>query len=177
MGSQKFAKETGISAELGREFINKYRHKYSKVFEYLENTKKRAIAQGYVSTILGRRRYFNFTTQEVNQLRGREPKAINLDELKLNNIDAQLLRGAANAPIQGSSADIIKIAMIQIHKILQNYQAKLILQVHDELVFEVPTQELEELQSKIKSTMENAVKLTVPLVVEVSYGKNWMDTK
>ncbi|MEO0686881.1 MAG: DNA polymerase, partial [Cyanobacteria bacterium J06649_11] len=91
--------------------------------------------------------------------------------------DAGLLRAAANAPIQGSSADIIKIASIKIHELLQDYQARLLLQVHDELIFEVSPQELEELQVKIKSVMENAIELSVPLLVEASAGNNWMEAK
>jgi DNA polymerase-1 len=95
----------------------------------------------------------------------------------LGAYDAGLLRSAANAPIQGSSADIIKIAMIQMHEVLRDYQAKLLLQVHDELVLEVPPDEWEELQIKIKSVMENAVQLDVPLVVDVHQGENWMEAK
>jgi DNA polymerase-1 len=95
----------------------------------------------------------------------------------LDQYDAGLLRAAANAPIQGSSADIIKIAMVEMHEVLQNYQARLLLQVHDELIFEVPPDEWEELQPKIKSTMESAIELSVPLVVDVHAGQNWMDTK
>ncbi|MEM8778113.1 MAG: DNA polymerase, partial [Cyanobacteria bacterium P01_G01_bin.49] len=77
----------------------------------------------------------------------------------------------------GSSADIIKIAMVKIQNILENYQAKLLLQVHDELVFEVPPQEWKTLQLEIKETMENAVALIVPLLVEIHSGKNWMEAK
>ncbi|MCU0536368.1 MAG: DNA polymerase [Hydrococcus sp. Prado102] len=139
--------------------------------------KKEAIANGYVTTIFGRRRYFDFTSEQFYRLRGRNPDEIQLNELKPNNTDAQLLRAAANAPIQGSSADIIKIAMIKLHEILQSKQARLLLQVHDELIFEVPSDEWEELQPQIKSTMENAVNLSVPLVVDVRAGKNWMETK
>jgi DNA polymerase I len=95
----------------------------------------------------------------------------------LGAFDAGLLRSAANAPIQGSSADIIKVAMTRMHEILRNYQARLLLQVHDELVFEVPPDEWEELQVHIKSTMENAVELSVPLMVDVRAGDNWMETK
>ena len=84
---------------------------------------------------------------------------------------------AANAPIQGSNADIIKIAMVRLHEVLKNYQARLLLQVHDELVFEIPPNEWEELQPQIKSVMENAVQLSVPLLVEARVGENWMDTK
>lgn len=91
--------------------------------------------------------------------------------------DAGLLRSAANAPIQGSNADIIKIAMVRLHEVLKNYQAHLLLQVHDELVFEIPPDEWKELQPQIKSVMENAVELSVPLLVEARVGENWMDTK
>lgn len=177
MGAQRFARASGLSAKTGKDFIEKYREKYAKIFTYLEQMKKEAIANGYVTTIFGRRRYFNFDNENLQKLRGHAPDTIDLDKLKLSNIDAQLLRAAANAPIQGSSADIIKIAMIKLHEILQTYQAKLLLQVHDELVFEVPLQEWEELQPQIKSTMENAANLSVPLVVEVRAGKNWMEAK
>jgi DNA polymerase-1 len=177
MGAQRFARSSGLSVELGKDFIEKYRQKYARVFAYLERMKQEAIAHGYVTTIFGRRRYFDFASDNLNKLRGSNPDAINLKELKPNNNDAQLLRAAANAPIQGSSADIIKIAMIKLHQILQNYQARLLLQVHDELIFEVPADEWEQLQPQIKSTMENAVELSVPLVVDVRAGKNWMDAK
>ena len=102
---------------------------------------------------------------------------MDLDEINYTYQDAQLLRAAANSTIQGSSADIIKIAMVKIHQILQNYQAKLLLQVHDELVFEIPQNEWSDLQGKIQSTMEEAVSLSIPLVVEVNHGNNWMEAK
>ncbi|NJM87664.1 MAG: DNA polymerase I [Hydrococcus sp. RU_2_2] len=177
MGAQRFARSSGLSVELGKDFIEKYRQKYARVFAYLEKMKKEAIANGYVTTIFGRRRYFDFASDHLNKLRGCNPDDIKLNELKPNNTDAQLLRAAANAPIQGSSADIIKIATIKLHQILQSKQARLLLQVHDELIFEVPSEEWEELQPQIKSTMENAVNLSVPLVVDVRAGKNWMDAK
>ena len=177
MGAQRFARESGLSAEKGKEFIDKYRQKYAQVFAYLEGVKKEAIARGFVTTILGRRRYFNFASESLRKLRGSNPEDINLAKLKFSHFEAQLLRAAANAPIQGSSADIIKIAMVKLHQILQNYQARLLLQVHDELVFEVPPDEWSELQPQIKSAMENAVELSVPLMVEVHAGKNWMEAK
>ncbi|TFI53103.1 DNA polymerase I [Mastigocladus laminosus UU774] len=178
MGSLKFSRSTGVDRNLANEFIKRFSKRYPKVFEYLEGLKKQAIAQGYVETILGRRRYFQFTTNTLRQLKGSNPQEIDLGKLKnLGNYDTGLLRSAANAPIQGSSADIIKIAMVKLHEILQNYQARLLLQVHDELVFEIPPQEWEELQIQIKSTMENAVQLSVPLVVDVRAGDNWMETK
>jgi DNA polymerase I len=178
MGSLKFSRSTGVDKALANEFIKRFSKRYSKIFEYLEGLKKQAIAQGYVETILGRRRYFEFTSNNLRNLKGSNPEDIDLSKLKnLGAYDAGLLRSAANAPIQGSSADIIKIAMVRLHEILQNYQARLLLQVHDELVFEVPPSEWEELQPQIKSVMENAVQLRVPLLVDVRAGENWMETK
>ncbi len=177
MGAQRFAREAGVSADQGRKFINRYRETYSQVFNYLESMKKAAIADGFVSTIYGRRRYFEFSSPDLRKLRGSDPQSLDLDSLEINYTDAQLLRSAANAPIQGSSADIIKIAMIQLDKILANYQANLLLQVHDELIFEMPPQEWEVLENKIKTTMEEAVSLSIPLVVEIHSGKNWMEAK
>ncbi|MDJ0619340.1 MAG: DNA polymerase I, partial [Calothrix sp. MO_192.B10] len=177
MGSVKFSRSIGVDKALANEFIKKFYTRYPRVFTYLDQVKKQAIAQGFVETILGRRRYFTFTGNSLQRLKGCNPDDIDLGKLKkLGAYDAGLLRSAANAPIQGSSADIIKIAMIQMHQVLQNYQARLLLQVHDELVLEVPPDEWEELQVEIKSVMENAVKLDVPLVVDVRQGENWMET-
>ncbi len=178
MGSLKFSRSTGIDKNVANEFIKRFNDRYPQVFAYLEGVKKQAISQGYVETILGRRRYFEFTINSLRKLKGSNPEDIDLSKLKnLGAYDAGLLRSAANAPIQGSSADIIKIAMVQIHEVLRNYQARLLLQVHDELVFEVPRDEWEELQPQIKSVMEGAVNLSVPLLVEVRAGDNWMETK
>ncbi|BAY36777.1 DNA polymerase I [Nostoc sp. NIES-2111] len=178
MGSLRFSRSTGIDKNVANEFIKRFNERYAKVFAYLEGMKKEAIAQGYVETILGRRRYFDFTSNSLRKFKGNKPEDIDLSKLKnLGAYDAGLLRAAANAPIQGSSADIIKIAMVQIQEVLKKYQARLLLQVHDELVFEVPPHEWEELQPQIKSVMEGAVNLTVPLVVDVRAGENWMETK
>ncbi len=178
MGAQRFAREAGVSSAQGKTFIERFNQRYPQVFAYLQQLQREAIAQGYVETILGRRRYFRFNSNSLLKYRGNNPKDIDLDQLKgLDQNDAGLLRAAANAPIQGSSADIIKIAMVNVHKLLQNYQARLLLQVHDELIFEVPPDEWEELQPKIRQTMESAVELSVPLVVDVHAGKNWMEAK
>jgi DNA polymerase-1 len=178
MGSLKFARSTGVDKANASEFIKRFNERYPQVFAYLQKVKKEAISQGYVETILGRRRYFDFTSKSLKELKGRNLEDINLSKLKnLGAYNAGLLRSAANAPIQGSSADIIKIAMVQLHEVLRNYQARLLLQVHDELVFEVPPQEWGELQLQIKSVMENAMSLSVPLVVDVRAGDNWMETK
>ncbi len=178
MGAQRFARETGMKAAEGKVFIERFNLQYPKIFAYLQRIQQEAIARGYVETILGRRRYFNFTSDRLRQLRNCKPEEIDLDNLRgLSANDAGLLRAAANAPIQGSSADIIKIAMARLHQLLHSYQARLLLQVHDELVFEVPPNEWQELQPQISSLMESALELSVPLVVDVRAGQNWMETK
>lgn len=178
MGAQKFARSVGVSVTESKEFLDRYKRQYSQVFDCLDNFKKEATARGYVETILGRRRYFHLEADSLRQLKGSNPEAIDLDYLNRLNLNySQSLRAAANAPIQGSSADIIKKAMVKMHDILLSYRARMLLQVHDELVFEVPRDEWEKLQPLIKSTMENAVELTVPLVVDIHAGENWMEAK
>jgi DNA polymerase-1 len=114
---------------------------------------------GYVQTVLGRRRYLKDINSANAIVRGGAE------------------RNAVNAPIQGSAADIIKIAMINIYKKLssENWKSKMLLQVHDELVFDVHHTELEKIQPMIKHEMENAFKLDVPLDVEIGVGKNWLE--
>jgi len=177
MGAQKFARSAGVTSAEGKKFIQRFYRRYPGVFAYLERVKKEAIGRVYVETILGRRRYFEFENRSLQKMKGRAPEEIDLNKLNLGRNDAGILRAAANAPIQGSSADIIKIAMVKLHEVLQNYQGRLLLQVHDELVFEVPSEEWEILQSEIKTTMESAIELTVPLVVDIHAGKNWMEAK
>lgn len=180
MGAQRFAREAGFTVAKGKTFIQRFNARYSQVFKYLETQKKEAIAHGYVSTILGRRRYFTFESYTLRQLQAKQvsPADINLKKFgRLSLRDSQNLRAAANAPIQGSSADIIKIAMVKVHNLLQDYQARLLLQVHDELVFEIPPDEWEELQPQICQTMETAVELSVPLIVDIHSGNNWMEAK
>ncbi|MEM9091827.1 MAG: DNA polymerase I [Cyanobacteria bacterium P01_F01_bin.53] len=177
MGATRFAREMGVHRLEAKTFIDRFNDRYSQVFEYLQQMQREAIANGYVQTIAGRRRYFNFTTRSLQALKGTDPDEIDLSSLRTNGYDAASLRAAANAPIQGSSADIIKVAMIQLHDLLKDYQAKMLLQVHDELLFEVPPEEWDELKPKIESTMESAVKLAVPLKVDANAGKNWMEAK
>ena len=114
---------------------------------------------GYVTTVLDRRRYLKDINSRNAVVRGAAE------------------RNAVNAPIQGSAADIIKIAMINIHNKLKtgNYKTRMLLQVHDELVFDVYKPELEEMQTLIKTEMENAFKMDVPLDVEVDTGLNWLE--
>ncbi|MEO0757075.1 MAG: DNA polymerase I [Cyanobacteria bacterium J06648_16] len=177
MGAQRFAREAGVSRTEAKTFIDRFNDRYSQVFEYLQQMEREAIAQGYVETIKGRRRYFNFTSESLQRLKGTDPNGIDLSRLKRNGYDAGLLRAAANAPIQGSSADIIKIAMIRLHELLKDYDARLLLQVHDELVFEVPAEEWQTLEAKVIEAMEQAVTLSVPLKVEANAGANWMEAK
>jgi DNA polymerase I len=178
MGAQRFAREAGVRSSEAKLFIEKFNDRYSQVFAYLQQMQREAIGHGFVETILGRRRYFNFGSETLRRMRGTDPSKIDLTKIKTRDqYDAGLLRAAANAPIQGSSADIIKIAMVKLHELLTGYQARLLLQVHDELVFEMPTEEWQELQPQIKSAMESAVDLSVPLLVEIHAGGNWMETK
>ena len=138
-----------------------------------------ALSRGYVETIFGRRRPFNFDRNGLGRLLGKEPLEINLDVARRGGMEAQQLRAAANAPIQGSSADIIKVAMVQLQAALQNQglPAQLLLQVHDELVLEVQADAMETTRELVRQTMENAVQLSVPLVAETGEGANWMETK
>lgn len=178
MGAQRFAREAGVSYSQAKLFIERFYERYPGVFAYLKRMERLAIAQGYVETILGRRRYFNFDSLSLRQLRHKDiQEDLNLSELKVSQYDRGLLRAAANAPIQGSSADIIKIAMIRLHDMLQSYQARLLLQVHDELIFEMPPAEWELLQPQIQSLMQDAVSLSIPLVTEIHAGQNWMEAK
>ncbi|MBW4652706.1 MAG: DNA polymerase I [Kaiparowitsia implicata GSE-PSE-MK54-09C] len=178
MGAQRFARESGFSNAEAKMFIDRFYERYSNVFGYLQQMQRAAIAHGYVETILGRRRYFNFNSEGLKALRGSNPDSIDLDKLRYRDqYDAQSLRASANAPIQGSSADIIKLAMIQLHKLLKGRNANLLLQVHDELVFEIDPAEWDDLKPQIREAMESAVNLSVPLRVEMNAGNNWMDAK
>jgi DNA polymerase I len=178
MGAAKFAREASLPVATGKDFIQKYYDRYAGIFSYLERVKQQAISQGYVETICGRRRYFQFESGRLRKLKGTPIADIHLDTLgNLGLNDSSALRQAANAPIQGSSADIIKLAMINLQQILPQYQAKMLLQVHDELIFEMPTTEWHILKTQITTTMENAVDLSVPLVVEIGQGENWMAAK
>jgi DNA polymerase I len=178
MGAAKFGRETGVKTSEAKIFIDKFYDRYPGIFDYLERVKREAIALGYVETVCGRRRYFKFESGKLRGLKGSDPNSIDLNSLgNLGQLDAGYLRAAANAPIQGSSADIIKLAMIAIDKLLEPYQAKMLLQVHDELVLEIPQDEWEELEPKIKQVMEGAIDLSVPMVAEIGSGANWMDAK
>ncbi|MCP9823643.1 DNA polymerase I [Cyanobium sp. L1E-Cus] len=179
MGAQRFARETGVSQADAKEFLGKYKQRYPKVFAFLELQERLALSRGYVETILGRRRPFHFDPNGLGRLRGKDPLEIDLEVARRGGMEAQQLRAAANAPIQGSSADIIKLAMVQLHRELEAAQlpARLLLQVHDELVLEAAPEALEAVLTLTRETMERAVALSVPLVVETGVGPNWMEAK
>ena len=179
MGAQRFARSTGVSIIEAKYFLSRFKERYSAVFNFLEYQERLALSQGFVETLLGRRRYFHFNKNGLGRLLGTPADDIDLTTARRAGMEAQQLRAAANAPIQGSSADIIKVAMIQLHSALKQtgLAAKILLQVHDELVLEVDPKDLEETKLLVQKTMENAVKLSVPLIVETGVGVNWMEAK
>ncbi len=151
--------QTSLSRSEAKELIDTYYKTYPKLRNYMSEQVDFAREHGYVQTILGRRRYLKDINSANAVVRGAAE------------------RNAVNAPIQGSAADIIKIAMINIHKRLKerNYKSKMLLQVHDELVFDVYKQELEEIKTLIKTEMEGAYTLAVPLDVDLGLGDNWLE--
>jgi DNA polymerase-1 len=148
---------TELSREEASQFINTYFEKHQGVKEYVEATKRQARERGYVETILGRRRYI----PEINSSNAQ--------------VRAAAERMAINMPVQGTAADIIKLAMIGIQREMdkRGLRSRMLLQVHDELLFEVPEEELEEMKGLVLEVMPDALKLSVPLTVEVKTGKNW----
>ena len=149
--------QTGFSAEEGARFIETYFGRYPSIRDYIEGTKEEVRAKGYVETKLGRRRYIH------------EARSGN------RNVRASGERMAVNMPIQGTAADIIKIAMIDIQNRLDDLDmaTKMILQVHDELIFEAPNEEMEQLRALVMELMPSAMTLKVPLEVEVKTGYRW----
>ena len=150
-----------ISASEAKKYIDKYLDLYPEVNEYMKNIIAKTRETGYVRTLLNRKR--------------------EIEEIKNTNhlIRSMGDRMALNTPIQGTSADILKMAMIEIHKKLmeKNYKSKMILQVHDELIFDVTEDEFDTIKDLVKTTMENIYKLSVPLKVSTDSGKNWYDAK
>ena len=179
MGAQRFARATGVSQAEAKEFLSRYKQRYPKVFLFLEWQERLALSQGYVETLMGRRRPFHFDPQGLGRLKGKDPADIDLDVARRGGMEAQQLRAAANAPIQGSSADIIKKAMVDLQRRLDAEQlpAQLLLQVHDELVLECDPASEAAVIKAVRETMEQAVSLDVPLLVEVGCGPNWMEAK
>jgi DNA polymerase-1 len=160
-GAHALSRQLKVPHADAKEFIARYFERFKRVREYLDSMVIFAREHGYVQTIFNRRRY-------IPELRDRN-----------FNIRAFGERTAANSPIQGSAADLIKIAMIRIDHALRvrGLSSRMLLQVHDELVFEVPGPERDELMALVKHEMENAAALSVPLLVDLGYGLNWLETK
>lgn len=151
------SQQTSLSRGEASDIIKSYFKTYPGIRDYIEAQKDLARAQGYVETMLGRRRYLKDINSRNAVVRGHAE------------------RNAVNAPIQGSAADIIKIAMINIDQALAPFKTKMLLQVHDELVFDAPRDELDKVTKLIVDKMENAVKTEVPLLVESGFGANWLE--
>ena len=153
------SKSLGIDPGSAQQFIDSYFERYPRVKVYMEDKIEEARSAGYVTTLFNRRRY--------------------IPEIKIGGMreQQQAERIAINTPVQGSAADLIKIAMINIHRAMKkkNLKSLMTLQVHDELVFEVPMDELDKMKKLVKEEMEGAVKLLVPIKVSVKYGKNWLE--
>ena len=149
----------GISQGEAKEVIDTYFRRFPRVRDYISGTVEFARKHGYVETLLGRRRYLANINSKNSAVRMAEE------------------RQAINMPIQGTAADMIKLAMIDIYREMEKrrMKSKMILQVHDELVFEGPKGELKELQELVEKKMKNAMKLSVPIEVELGSGPNWLD--
>lgn len=155
------SKNLGITRKQAKEFITSYFDQYPQIKTYMDKAVKVAREKGYAETIMHRRRYL----PDINA--------------KNFNVRSFAERTAINSPIQGSAADIIKIAMINLEKELEKRQlkSKLVLQVHDELILDVPKEELETIKKLVPEVMQNAVKLDVPLIADIGYGHTWYDAK
>ena len=155
------ASQLKISRKEAKEYITNYFERFSRVKGYLDSLKEKAEKEGYAITLFGRKRFL----PDINS--------------KNRTIKSMAERVAINSPIQGTAADIIKKAMINIQNVMdeRELESKMILQVHDELIFEVPDHEVDEMKLLIKEKMENVVELKVPLTVEVGVGQNWYDLK
>ena len=153
------SQQTNLNRSEAKELIDAYYLTYPKLKAYMNEQVDFARENGFVETVLGRRRYLKDINSQNAVVRGAAE------------------RNAVNAPIQGSAADIIKLAMIKIHRRMksEDWKSKMLLQVHDELVFDVPKVEIDELTKMVKEEMENAFTLEVPLVVDVGIGENWLE--
>ena len=151
--------QTDLNRTESKELIETYYKTYPKLRDYIDDQVEFAKEHGYVKTVMGRRRYL----KDINA--------------KNNVVRSAAERNAVNAPVQGSAADIIKVAMINIYEAMEekNYKSKMLLQVHDELIFDAHKDELEELKALVKDKMEHAFKLDVPLDVDMGTGQNWLE--
>jgi len=153
--------QLGISRKIAKQYIEEYLQEYAGIKNFMDDMKEKAKETGYVETLFNRRRY--------------------IPELKSNNYMVRQFgeRAAMNTPIQGTAADIMKIAMINVYKKLieENLEAKIVLQVHDEMMIEATLAEAEKVKEIVKTEMESAIKLNVPLIAEVSEAENWYECK
>lgn len=158
-GAFSLARELGVSTKVAKEFIDSYFKRHSGAREFLDSCIRSAERDGFVTTILGRR----LPIPDISSSNG--------------NIRAFAQRNAINYPIQGSAADIIKQAMVRVHERMnkEGLRSRLIMQVHDELVFEVPEEERQRMEMLVCREMEHAVTLQIPLKVEISFGRNWSE--
>ncbi|MBS20003.1 MAG: DNA polymerase I [Chloroflexi bacterium] len=161
LSAHGITRQTDLTQKQGKKFIEIYFEKYPGIKKYLDEVKEKCRSNGYVETLLGRRRYLNDINSSNHRIR------------------SQAERAAINMPIQGTAADIIKIAMINIQQKIDtlNLKSLMTLQVHDELIFDVPNNEIEQMKSIITELMPNAVSLAVPLTVEMNIGVNWGELK
>ncbi|NKB87319.1 MAG: DNA polymerase I [Acidobacteria bacterium] len=161
MGPQRLAREFEVSVKEAKEFIEKYKSAYPKVGEYLDKTVEQAKEEGLVTTLLGRVRH-------LPELQSGRPMVRAFGE-----------RIAVNTPLQGTAADLIKLAMVNLDRRFteENIAARMTIQVHDELVFEVDAEEIDQVAEIVRAEMEGAISLDVPLVVDVGVGATWMDAK
>ena len=157
MSAFGLAKQLNVPRGVAQEYINLYFSRYPGVLRYMEDTKQQAKDSGYVETLMGRRLYLPDINARNGQLR------------------QYAERTAINAPMQGTAADIIKTAMIKMEAWLQScgYDIQMLMQVHDELVFEVKEEQLDVVQAEVKQIMESALELKVPLIVDIGTGNNW----
>jgi DNA polymerase-1 len=157
MGTARAARELGVPPAEAGAYIERYLGRYPGVRVFIEATIEQARARGYVTTVLGRRRY-------LPELAARDPAVRQFAE-----------RAATNTPIQGSAADLIKLAMLEVHRRLSGAGARLLLQVHDELLLEVPAAQVEAIEGAVRDAMERVFPLRVPLRVDVRDGTNWTE--
>jgi DNA polymerase-1 len=160
-GPFALSRQLNISMDEARTFIARYFERFAGVRAFLDRQIQLARERGYVETLFKRRRY-------IPEIRDRN-----------FNMRAYGERNAQNSPLQGSAADLIKLAMIRISDAIEeeSLRGRMLLQVHDELVFEVPPEEVEQMRELVRSNMEQVVALDVPLVVDIGVGPNWLDAK
>ncbi|WP_420627455.1 DNA polymerase I [Candidatus Leptofilum sp.] len=163
MGAFRLARDSDLTLAEAENYIKDYFARFPGVQKYLDETKQKAQEDYYVETLMGRRRYFEIFRHQASG----------------SNRQARMRaeREAINHPIQGTAADIVKIAMLNLHEKLASYEAKMLLQVHDELLLEVPETELDDVRELVIGTMSGAFSLDVPLKVDASTGYNWLELK